>query len=190
MVEFMQISTGQKAERSIKGAIIAVFIAGVRRWNPGAIVNAVIGFAAAYLPDIIERQYDIKFQPWQRVYTGIAMLMHAVGMLGPYDDTWWWDHITHTLSASLLGGAVHVAAQRCGRDPQRSVLTAIVGGGVLWEVMEYAIHGLTDRLDLEPVLIPYSARDTIVDLFFNLLGALLVLLFGDRLLQNFIQDTD
>ncbi|WP_231188255.1 hypothetical protein [Haladaptatus sp. DYF46] len=190
MVNSTQIPMGQKVKRSIKGAIVAVFIAGVRRWNPGAIVNAAVGLVVAYLPDIIEGKYDVEFRPWQRVYTEIAMLMHAVGMLGPYDDTWWWDHFTHTLSASLLGGAVYVAAQRCGRDSQRSVLVAIVGGGILWEVMEYTIHGLTDRLGLEPVLIPYSARDTIVDLFFNLLGALLVLLFGDRLLQNFTQNMD
>ena len=190
MVKSTQISKRQKVEHSIKGAIVAVFIAGIRRWNPGAIVNAAVGLMVAYLPDIIERQYNTEFRPWQRLYTELAMLLHAVGMLGPYDDTWWWDHITHTLSASLLGGVVHVVARRHGRDSQRSVLAAIVGGGILWEGLEYAIHGLTNRLGLDPVLVPYSAHDTIVDLFFNLLGALLVLLFGDRLLRNFTQDID
>lgn len=175
----------RKAERGIRCAILTVFAVGVRRGNPGAIVNAVFGLGGSYLPDIVERRYDVEFRPWQRVYTGTAMFTHAVGMLGLYDDTWWWDHLTHTLSTTLLGGFVHVTAHRRGRDPRPRVLAAIVCGGVLWELTEYAVHGITDRLDLDPVLIPYSARDTLLDLLFNLFGALLVLAFGDRLLRNF-----
>lgn len=188
MTEITWTSVARTAERGIRCGIIAVFVAGVRRWNPGAILNAVLALATASLPALIERQYGIEFRPWQRVYTTTAMFAHAVGMLGLYDDEdwwWWWDHLTHTLSATLLGGFVHAAARRRGRDPHLHVLATIVGGGVLWELLEYAVHALTDRLGLQPVLIPYSARDTLGDLAFNLFGALLVRLFGDRLLRNF-----
>ena len=183
-------SVAQKSERGIKGALLAVFVEGFRRRSPGAIVNAILMFAATYLPGIIERLFDVEFRPWQRVYTEIAMLAHVVGMLGPYDDTWWWDHVTHVLSATLLGGFVHATAHRHGRDSQRCVLAAIVGGGLLWESTEYAIQQLSDHLGIKPVLVYYGPRDTLGDLFFNLLGALLVLLFGDRLLRNFTGDVD
>ena len=185
MTELPRTSVMRTAQRGIRGAIIAVIMAGGRRKNSGAVVNGLLTLAAAYLPGIIERQYNVEFRPWQRVYTETALLMHAAGMLGLYDDTWWWDHLTHTLSATLLGGGVHVAARRHGHDPRLRVLAAIVGGGVLWELMEYAIHALTDRLGLQPVLIPYSAHDTLLDLFFDLVGALLVLAFGNRFLRNF-----
>ncbi|ADB62094.1 hypothetical protein Htur_3230 [Haloterrigena turkmenica DSM 5511] len=180
----------RRAERGIRGSIVAVFVAGYRRANSGAIVNAGLGLAGAYLPAVIERRYDVEFRPWQRVYTEIAMLAHAVGMLGPYDETWWWDHVTHTLSATLLGGTVHAAARRRGRDPLPRVLAVVVGSGVLWELMEYTVHALSDRFGLEPVLIPYSVRDTLFDLAFDFLGAVLVLLFGDRLLRNFTRRRD
>ena len=178
------------AERSIKGATLAVFIEGLRHRNSTAIVNAVLMLTATYLPGIAERLYDVRFRPWQRVYTELAMLAHAVGFLGPYNDTWWWDHLTHVLSATLLGGFIHVAAHRRDRNPKRDVLASIVGGGVLWESMEYTIHRVADRLGVDPVLVYYGPRDTLKDLLFNLLGALLVLVFGDRLLRNFTGNVD
>ena len=177
------------AERSIKGATLAVFVEGLRQRNSNAIVNAVLMFTATYLPGIAERLYDVRFRPWQRVYTEIAMLAHAVGFLGPYDDTWW-DHVTHVLSATLFGGLIHVAAHRRGRNPKRDVLASIVGGGILWESMEYTVHRLSDRLGVEPVLVYYGPRDTLKDLLFNLLGAFFVLVFGDRLLRNFTGNVD
>lgn len=190
MTETMQTSMIQTAQRGIKEAIIVVIMAGVRRRNPGAVVNGVLAFAAAFLPRIVERRYNVTFRPWQRMYTKTAMLTHAAGMLGFYDDTWWWDHLTHVLSATILGGFVHVAACRRGRDPNSRVVAAIVGGGVFWELLEYTIHGITERLGLQPVLIPYSTRDTLIDLVFNLVGALLVLVFGNRFLRNFTPDID
>ncbi len=182
--------TGQTAavrvlEGCIRCAILAVLGLGVRQRSPGAVVNAVVAFAASYAPDLVERRYGVEFRPWQRFYTGITVLAHAAGMLGPYDDTGWWDHVTHTASAALLGGVAHATADRRDRDPRPRVVAIIVGGGVLWEAIEYVVHAVCDRLGLEPVLIPYSARDTVLDLVFDLVGALLVLLFGDRLLRNF-----
>lgn len=173
------------AKRSIKGATLAVLVEGLRHRSPNAIVNAILMFAATYLPDIAEQLYDVEFRLWQQVYVEVTMLAHAVGFLGPYDDIWWWDHITHILSATLLGGCIHVAARRRGRDPERDVLASIVGGGLLWEGLEYTIHRLSDRIGVESLLVYYGPRDTLNDLLSNLVGALLVLVFGDRLLRNF-----
>ena len=171
-------------ERGIRVGLVAVFGEGLRQRDPGAVVNGVVALAATFLPDFVEARYDVAFRPWQRVYAGIAMLAHAVGMLGPYDETWWWDHVTHTLSATLLGGVVHPAAERRSRDPRPRVLGAIALSGVVWELLEYSVHAVSRRLDIEPVLVTYSARDTLLDLVFNLIGALLVVAFGDRLLGN------
>jgi hypothetical protein len=51
------------------------------------------------------------------------MVAHAVGMLGPCDDIWWWDHLTHTVIGTILGEAVHVTARERGSD---RVLTSSV----------------------------------------------------------------
>ncbi len=114
------------------------------------------------------------------------MVTHAVGMLGSYDSIGWWDHLTHTLSASILGGFAFTAAKRRGRNPRPRVLGAVVIGGLLWELIEYVIHAVADRLGIEPILVVYSTRDTVLDLLFNLVGALLVLVFGEHLLGNLV----
>lgn len=183
-------SAARTVERAIRHAILAVFVVGFRRRNPGAVVNALAAFTGTFLPTIVERRYGVEFRSWQRVYMGTAMVTHAVGMLGPYDDTWWWDHLTHTLSATVLGGVVYAVAHRRGRDPRPRVLGVVAVGGLLWELFEYAIHAVADRLGFEPILVHYSMHDTLFDLVFDLLGALLVVAFGDRLLGNFVGQAD
>lgn len=183
----MDTSVGQEAERGIRYGILAVFVIGLRRRDLAAVVNACIALAASYLPDIVAGTYDVAFRPWQRAYVSTAMLTHAVGMLGPYDDIWWWDHLTHTHSSTILGGLVFAVARRRGRDPNRRVVAGVVCLGVLWELVEYSIHATANRLGFEPLLVSYGKTDTLLDLVFNLCGALLVLAFGDRLLSNLIE---
>ena len=180
----MQSSAGRAVERGIRYAHLAVFVVGLRRRNFGAVVNAILSVSVTYLPPVAERRYGVELRPWQRVYVDVAVLAHAVGMLGPYDDVWWWDHLTHTCSATLLGGAVFVAARRRGRDPRPRVLAAVVGLGILWELAEYAVHAAAARLGIEPILVSYGSTDTALDLVFNLVGAVLVLAFGDRVLGD------
>lgn len=177
------------AERGVRVALVAVLVLGVRRRDFGAIANACCGLLASYLPAAIEHRYDVAFQPWQRLYTTSATLTHATGMFGLYDDVWWWDHITHTHTATVLASIVYTHARQTGRDPRTRVIAAVTIAGILWELLEYTIHRTARQADLEPVLIPYGKRDTVLDLCFNLVGAALVLAVGDRLLENFIRAT-
>lgn len=181
-------STTRAAALSIEAATLAVLVYGLRRRNPNAVANAALAFAASFLPDVAETLFDVEFRPWQQVYAEGAMLAHAVGFLGPCEHTWWWDHLTHVSSATLVGGFVHVATARRGREPGPAVLAAVVVGGVLWEAVEYAIHRTSDRAGVDPFLVYYGPRDTIVDLGFDLVGALLVIAFGDHFLRNFAGD--
>lgn len=171
----------------LRWAIVAVFVVGLRQRNPGAVVNAVFAYLGTYVPAVVERGSGIEFRPWQRLYVATAMLLHAIGMLGPYDDIRWWDHVTHTMSASIVGGATFVAARRRGKDPIPLTLGSVVTLGVLWELAEYLIHATATRLGVDPILVFYSRTDTVLDLLFNLVGASLVVIFGDRKLDNLFE---
>lgn len=93
--------------------------------------------------------------------------------------------ISHTHSATLLSGIVYAVSRRRGRDPRLDVIGVVACVSVLWELMEYVSHVITTRLGSEPILVTYST----FDLVFDLLGAVLVLVFADQLLENFIADT-
>lgn len=183
----MRLFPGKSAESGIRYTLVAVFVVGVRQRNPGAVVNAVFAVLGTYVTDVFELFFDVDFRPWQRLYVDFAMLIHAEGMLGPYDDVWWWDHLTHTLSASIIGGFVFAAARRRDRNPRPLVLGSVVVLGIFWELIEYVIHAIARRFGLEPILVIYSKRDTVLDLVYNLVGAFLVMLFGDRLLGNLFE---
>ncbi|SFS95738.1 hypothetical protein [Halostagnicola kamekurae] len=180
---------GRSMERGIRYALVSVLIAGVRRRNPGAVVNAAVAAIGTYLPDVVERVFDVELRPWQRLYVDTAMITHAVGMLGPYDEVWWWDHLTHTHSATILGGAVFAISRRRGSDPRPRVIAAVAALGLLWELLEYAIHVVARRAGVEPILVTYGAKDTALDLIFDLVGAFLVLAFGDRILGDLSAET-
>ncbi|MEF8877172.1 MAG: hypothetical protein V5A60_10665 [Haloarculaceae archaeon] len=176
--------------RGARYAVAAVFVTGIRRRNPGAVVNAAVSYLATFLPSLVGRYYGVEFRPWQRAYLNTGLLAHAVGMLGPYDDVWWWDHVTHVYSATLLGGLIHLSARHRNRDPTPRVLAGVLGAGALWELVEYAIHGASRRVGLEPLLVSYGRTDTLLDLLFDLVGALLVLAVGDRLVPASRRDGD
>ncbi|ELZ15348.1 hypothetical protein C476_17762 [Natrinema limicola JCM 13563] len=89
---------------------------------------------------------------------------------------------THAHSSSILAGIVYVASRRKGRDPGPRVVAAVISFGLVWEAIEYAIHATAKRLDLEPILVTYGRKDTFLDIVFDLVGATLVLAFGDRVL--------
>src|SRR6056297_948236 len=180
----MQTSVAKEAERGIRYSLLAVVAVGYRQRDPGAVVNAPIALVATYLPGHFERRYDVTFRPWQRVYLNSAMLTHAVGMLGPYDDIWWWDHVTHTHSATLLGGLTFAAARRKDREPHPRVIGIVAFVGVLWEIVEYIIHVTATRLGWDPLLVSYGKTDTALDLVFDLIGAGLVVILGDSFLEN------
>jgi hypothetical protein len=181
------LDVSEAVEHGLRTGIAATFVEGVRRRNPGAVVNAVVALGATYLPTVLEERCAVEFRPWQRVYVATAMLNHAVGMLGPYDDVWWWDHLTHMHSATLLGGLIHVVSRRRDADPRARVLVGVATMGLLWELVEYAIHVASRRVGLEPILVSYGRVDTLLDLLFNLVGAGLVLAFGDSLLGNLVR---
>jgi len=175
---------GTATDRGLRLAILGVIVVGLRERKPGAVANGVVGLCATFLPDALARWYDLTLSPRYRIWVSGSMFLHAVGMLGPYDDTWWWDHVTHTLSSSLIGAVAHVYARRHDRDPTWPVLGAVVGFGLFWEGIEYLVRVLADRLGIRPVLVQYGRADTIGDLVFDVVGGLIVVAFGGRLLDG------
>ncbi|MFC7212563.1 hypothetical protein ACFQO4_00480 [Saliphagus sp. GCM10025334] len=189
-------NTERTANLTLQFAIVASLVEGVRRRDPSVIVNSIVSLLFAAMPRYLENRYGTRFQPWQRLWVSAAALVHTLGMLGPYDRIWWWDHLAHTLSGVVVAGATDVAIRAEAKEdtprkfPSKSrpaVITGVtLGFGVLWEALEYIIHTIAGRRGFEPLLVHYGRLDAIGDIIFDLLGAGLVVVFGRQRLSNII----
>jgi hypothetical protein len=158
------------------GILVTLLEAGRRR-NVAAAINAFVALSVALLPRALDHATAVAVGPTLPLWIAAAGLLHAVGMLGPYDDIWWWDHVTHFVSAALVAALVHAAVVAGSADtaPFGAVAAATVlftlAAGVLWELGELIARELGERFDIDPVLVHYGWDDTALDLGFDLVGA-------------------
>jgi hypothetical protein len=182
--------------RGMQLAIVSVVFVGLVTRNVGVLVNGVFALGVTVLPAVLKRDYRFALDPALTLWITAAVFFHAVGMLGLYDVVWWWDHLTHTLSATLVASVGYATAVAFDKHsdavhfpPQFMfvyVLLFTLAFGVVWEVLEFTVRGFANVVGIEPVLIQYGLKDTIVDLIFDVAGAILVTLFGTGVLSGTI----
>ena len=170
--------------------ITVVFYFAIRQGNAPAVVNAGMSFLLVFIPVFVDvfayRFYGIRvgFTPELPLWVAVAGLVHSYGMLGPYDEISWWDHLTHTLSAALVAALLYagviVAFEYTPVSAGNSLIWSIVVlmtllSGVFWELIELLARDLGRKFDFPPVLEHYGRQDTVLDLLFDVGGAVLVL---------------
>lgn len=180
----------------LQAAVAVTLIESVRRRNASAAVNALVALCVALLPAILASvlrgtvAWSGGFGQVLPLWLAAAGFLHSLGMLGLYESTWWWDHVTHVVSAALVAALVYaslVVVTRSGSGsalPPGSVAGATVGftlaAGVFWELSELVARDVAERLDVEPVLVYYGRRDTALDIVFDAVGAAVVVLVDLR----------
>lgn len=175
--------------------IFGTLLIGLRSRDFQAIVNGIASVVAAALPTLTELAIAagtgtaVTFDPALSAWIAGAGFLHMVGMLGWYDAVTWWDHVTHTVSAALLAALVYAILQTPTAfgtqvtDGYAAVFTVLftLGAGVFWEFVELAARDLSEYIDRPPVLEYYGLRDTVLDMVFNGVGAVVVVAFDIRL---------
>jgi hypothetical protein len=171
-------------------AVLVLFLVAVRRGNVPAAVNGFAALVLAVLPTLFDIVLQTRLGPTLPLWVATAGILHSLGMLGLYESTWWWDHLTHTVSAALLAALLYAATLVTTPDlfgiTDDSVVAAVVtvgltlAVGVFWEVFELVARAIGDRYDIQPVLVHYGWEDTLFDLVFDLVGALLIVVAGLR----------
>lgn len=153
-------------------ALLCTVAESVRRRDISAGVNAVVSLLVALLPLAVEVPATAS------LWVAAAGFLHVLGMLGLYEHTSWWDHLTHTLSAALVGALLYAAVLVSvggGRLAVASLTTVLtLAVGVFWELLELLGRELAERFDVTTLLVYYGPRDTVLDLLFDLVGVLLV----------------
>lgn len=175
----------------LQSAIFVLFIVAVRQRNAAAAINALGAFVLALLPVVVEIVLQatlnrvVLFGPILPVWVAAAGFLHSLGMLGLYEATRWWDHLTHTVSAALVAALLYASVivtlpEIAGISNSSGLVVTVTVAftfaiGVFWELIELTSRDVGKRFDIEPVLIHYGWRDTAVDLGFDVVGALLVI---------------
>lgn len=137
---------------------------------------------------LILRLVSISVSPWQRVYIATALFLHPMGgLFGFYNTIWYFDHITHFMSATLVSSIGYVLARsRWGHSGigrwlvPAFTMAFILTAGFVWEIIEI----------LTPVLTVYGPNDTAMDYVFNTVGGLVVIAFGRYVLAEAADDLD
>ncbi|GAA0281602.1 hypothetical protein [Halobacterium noricense] len=175
---------------ALLGAIAFVLALAVRRRNVAAAVNAVVSLGIAGVAVAAAAGFEFGQRgfvaPELAFWTAVAGLIHSIGMLGPYDSIWWWDHLTHTLSAALLTALVYAGLLVTVGSSVSITVVAVaavsytVVAGVCWEFGELVARAVGEHYDVDPVLVYYGWQDTAYDLVFDVVGAALVVALDVR----------
>ena len=176
--------------------IVVIFSVAVRDENSPAALNAGASCLLVLAPVAVDlcayRLYGVRvgLSPELPLWVALAGLLHSYGMLGPYDDVSWWDHLTHTLSAALVAALLYAGLVVTVDSTPISVGNSLIWAavvlltllaGVFWELIELLARDFGKRFDVPPVLDHYGRRDTVLDLLFDVVGALVVLVADLRL---------
>jgi AcrR family transcriptional regulator len=167
---------------------------GIAAGQPKAITNGGIALLITFIPAVLKRNYDLPLDPWLALWITTAVFLHTLGSAGLYRRIGWWDNLTHALSASLVAAVGYTTARAIDLHsdeihvPRRFffvyIFVVVLAFGVIWELFEFGLDVAAAATGLTMPLAQHGLDDTVRDLMFNSLGALLVAVFGQAHLAD------
>ncbi|WP_277553111.1 hypothetical protein [Halobaculum limi] len=188
----------EQASRAMQASMLVFIGIGIEQGSTGVLVNGVVALLVTFLPATLEREYDLPMDAGLTLWITTAVFLHALGVVGVPGLTGnlyaegspipFWDHVTHALSASVVAAVGYTVARGIDEHteavylPPRFmfvfILTFVAAFGVFWEVIEFGVSEVAALLGGETVLTQYGLEDTIFDLIFDLVGAVIVAVWG------------
>ncbi|WP_436931216.1 hypothetical protein [Halosimplex halobium] len=179
--------------------MLGVFLYGVWKLNVKIIANAGVALLIAQLVPVLERDYGVPLDAGLTLWITSAVFLHAFGTIGTggesfYASVWWWDHMTHALSSSVVAGVGYATVRALDEHsdtvslPPRFIFVFILlftlAYGVFWEIIEFTIGVVASMAGTETILTQYGLTDSLWDLVYNTLGAVVVATWGTAHLND------
>jgi len=192
----------RQATWAMEVVLVGILLLGLQQGSATIVVNALVALGVAQLPPLLERDFDIPLDPALALWLTAAAFFHAVGVVAPpgpeartiYGTIEWWDHFTHALSASVVAGAGYATTRALDAHSEDIVLPGsfvfvfillfVMAFGVAWEVLEFALGVGARLVGNRSLLTQYGLEDTMMDLIFDLFGAVLVATWGTAYLAD------
>lgn len=155
------------------------------------IFNCIYCLLFSLLPYLL-RKWNIHSTKTLQVYFLLAIIVHFIlgGTLHYYRDVWFFSFIVHLINSFLIATIIYGMLLRHSKNQSKFFMflatvafTALVG--VLWEMCEYAIDGLSgsnmqrfnNSITGEAFIGREALQDTMIDLMMDVLGGLLAGLY-------------
>ncbi|MCU4751044.1 DUF2238 domain-containing protein [Halobacteria archaeon AArc-curdl1] len=178
----------RRLTRGMQLLLVGIIVYGVLYSQPKAITNGSLALLITFAPAILERNYRVPLDPWLGLWITLAVFLHTMGSAGLYGAIGWWDHLTHAMSASVVAGigytfarAIHLHHEDI-HIPSRFafvfILIFVMAFGVIWELFEFGLDVAAEGTGIQMPLSQHGIDDTVRDMMFNTLGALVVATFG------------
>jgi len=168
----------------LQGVLVLVLLYGLVTFRLGMAANGSFGLTLTLLPAAVRREYDYAMSPVLVLWITIAVVLHSVGSLGPYEWLSWYDSVTHTVSATVAGGLGYATFRGFERHsdelevPERFravfIVVFVLAISVIWELVEFASGALPSLVGIEAPLVVYGVDDVVSDMMFNTLGAVIL----------------
>ena len=175
--------------------MVGILFAGLERGSTTIVVNAFVGIVVTQIPPILERDYNIPMDPALTLWITAAVFFHALGVLGLpgseqnfYGTIPWWDHFTHALSSSVVAAVGYATARALDEHSEEIylppkfmfvyILLFVLAFGVLWEVIEFSLGEAARAMGNQALLTQYGLDDSMLDLVFDTIGAIIVAIWG------------
>lgn len=180
--------------RGMQVSLAAMVVSGLFFGMSVLLMNGAVGLAISFLPALLERDHSVALNPGIVVWITSAVFLHSIGSAGFYGYVWWWDHLTHSLSASLVAGVGYTAVRSIdihsdevhlpGRFMFVFILMTVLAFGVVWELLEFGLDVVANFTGFSMPLVQHGLEDTMKDMTFNTFGALVVAVLGQAHLND------
>ena len=145
----------------------------------------------SFLPFVLSK-WNIHSTKTLRIYFLLAIMVHYLGggTMHYYRDVWWFSWVVHLINSFLIATIIYGMLLRHCKHQSKFFMflstvafTALVG--VLWEVCEFAIDGMSgtnmqrfnNSVTNEPFLGRRAVFDTMIDLMMDTLGGIIAGLY-------------
>ena len=184
--------------RALQLGIVATIGVGLLELDLAIVLTGVFSLGVTFIPAILQRDPHVSMDVGLVLWISTTVFLHTLGTAFLYGESFWWHNVTHTVSGSLVAAIGYGTFRGIDeytsavRFPSRFmfvlILLFVVSVGVLWEIMEFATDGFMLALGADPVLAQHGLDDTMTDMLFNTLGAIVVATWGTAYLTGFVTD--
>ncbi|WP_121743731.1 hypothetical protein [Natronorubrum halophilum] len=183
--------------RVMQVALAVLLLYGLVTRDPTTVTNSAIALGITFLPAILEDDYRLPLEPGLVFWLTAAVFLHALGSAGLYGVIGQWDSVTHTVSASIVAAAGYAVVRAIDLHtdeiyvPSRMlfafILVFVLAFGVVWELAEFAIDWSAQQLGMTAIVAQHGINDTIVDLVYDVVGAIVAAVWGSFYLTDLSQ---